>query len=558
MKSAFGFSNVIVTLCLLLTLGASPADALAQTSNRPRVSKPTPTPARSPAPTPNPNPTTKLPDVSPQPCAPTGTGCDPRLPRILSEIRPKIDTILNNPLLARGRIGVKIEWIGKDAVIYSHNSDKYFMPASNMKSYTVAAALEALTPNFRFVTGVYSVSKPDSNGILLGDLVVYGRGDPSISSSFFDGDDYKGIDALAERIVEAGVKQINGSIIGDETYFTTEPIPYGWEWDDLQWYYGAEISPLSINDNSVRLRILPGSPGMACAVDISPVNRQFRVINNCLTMPGESRRQIRVRKKLDENVVEIAGTMPEKDTGYVGNITVSRPANIFLEILKQRLQLKGVMVKGQTRAVNLDERNGIRFSTANLTEIASLESPPLGLIAEKTMKPSQNLYTELILRVLGEERGDKTDLEKTSAQKGIEVVQKLLRKAGAEPESVVQYDGSGLSRHNLITPDSAVSLYTYMNRSAHALMWRNSLTVGGVDGTLKNRFKGTSAEANARGKTGTIDQVSALSGYVTAKSGEAFVFSILTNNIPNSRLRVNTIDEIVVLLANLDTRENAK
>lgn len=134
-------------------------------------------------------------------------------------------------------------------------------------------------------------------------------------------------------------------------------------------------------------------------------------------------------------------------------------------------------------------------------------------------------------------------------------MESVLKKAGADPESIVQYDGSGLSRHNLITPSSAVKLYEYMDKSPNALFWRNALTIGGIDGTLKNRFKGTTAEGNVRGKTGTIDQVSALSGYVTAKSGEKFVFSILTNNIPNSRLRVSAIDEIVVHLANYDSRE---
>ena len=177
-------------------------------------------------------------------------------------------------------------------------------------------------------------------------------------------------------------------------------------------------------------------------------------------------------------------------------------------------------------------------------------------IAEKTMKPSQNLYTELILRALGEERGDKTDQEKTSLQKGKEIVQNVLRKAGVAPDSVVQYDASGLSRHNLITPDSAVKLYQYMNSSPHAFAWRNSLTIGGVDGTLKRRFRGTSAASNVRGKTGTIDQVSALTGYVTSKSGEKFVFCVLTNNLPDSRLRVRTIDQIVLLLAEFDGRTN--
>ncbi|MDH3530629.1 MAG: D-alanyl-D-alanine carboxypeptidase/D-alanyl-D-alanine-endopeptidase, partial [Acidobacteriota bacterium] len=209
-------------------------------------------------------------------------------------------------------------------------------------------------------------------------------------------------------------------------------------------------------------------------------------------------------------------------------------------------------IKGGIRAIDREDRGGTRLPVESYKEIASTFSPPLSIIAAKTMKPSQNLYTELLLRTLGETVTAAEDTETTSDKKGIDAVQKLLGRAGVEPRSVVQYDGSGLSRHNLITPDSAVKLYLYMDRGNNSIVWRNALTIGGVDGTLRNRFKGTSAEGNVRGKTGTLDQVSALSGYVNSKSGERFVFSVLTNYIPNSRLRTSTIDKIVVLLADYD------
>lgn len=167
------------------------------------------------------------------------------------------------------------------------------------------------------------------------------------------------------------------------------------------------------------------------------------------------------------------------------------------------------------------------------------------------MKVSQNLYAELILRVLGEEFGDKSNSKKTSLQKGIEVVRDFSTQAGISPESIVQHDASGLSRHNLTTPNAVLKLFNYMDKSRYAAVWRNSLAVVGVDGTLKHRFIGTLAASNARGKTGTLDQVSALSGYVSSKSGERFAFSVLTNNVP-SRLRVNLIDSIVVLLSEFD------
>ena len=472
-------------------------------------------------------------------------------------LRSKINGQLANPLLRRGRVGIKVVSLNSGKTIYERNAESYYMPASNMKSFTVAAAIDKLSPTFRFVTSVYANSRPDSNGTIQGDLIIYGRGDPSISMGFNDGDYYKGIDALADKIIQSGVKRIDGNIIGDETYFKTKPTPYGWEWDDLQWYYGAEVSSLTINDNAVELKISPSSVGSSAIVNVFPNNRQFRIINRTITVSAGEKREIRVKKRLGQNILEVSGKIPENYKGYKGFIAVSRPARLFVEILKQRLQLKGVTVRGRTRAISLEERSGIKLPIENLTEITNLKSPPLSVIAAKTMKPSQNLYTELILRALGEEAGDKIDLEKTSLNKGVEVVQSFLQRAGIASDSVRQHDGSGLSRHNLITPNSSVKLYTFMNQNRYAVAWRNSLTVGGIDGTLERRFVGTSSLANVRGKTGTLNQVSALTGYVRSKSGEQFVFSILINNVPgSSRLRNAIIDKIVVSLSDFDGQIN--
>ena len=524
-KTRYIFTVAII--CLGFNFGI-----LAQETNRTRII---------------PKKTPPKPAVTPTPTA---------TPQTLSYLRSRINGVLSSALLKRGRVGVKIASLNSGKVVFERNADKYFMPASNMKSFTVASAIDKLTLDFRFTTSIYADSKPNTDGVIIGDLIVYGRGDPSISTSFNDGDYYKGIDALVSKIAAAGVKSIKGSIIGDETYFNAKPIPFGWEWDDLQWYYGAEISSLTINNNSVDLKILPGAIGAACVISVLPANRQFKIINRTQTTSSGTKREIKVTKRLGQNILEISERMPANDRGFQGAVTISRPAKLFVEILKQRLELKGIKVNGGTRAINLEERNGLRLKTDDLTEITNLKSPPLSLIAAKTMKPSQNLYTELILRALGEELGDKSDTKKTSAQRGIEIVHSVLRKAGVMPDSVIQYDASGLSRHNLITPNASVKLFTYMDKSRNAVVWRNALAIGGVDGTLKRRFIGTSAVGNVRGKTGTLDQVSALSGYVRSKTGERFVFSILTNNLPNSRLRSSTIDRIVVLLSNFDGKTN--
>jgi D-alanyl-D-alanine carboxypeptidase/D-alanyl-D-alanine-endopeptidase (penicillin-binding protein 4) len=397
-------------------------------------------------------------------------------------------------------------------------------------------------------------------------LTVYGRGDVSFSTAFEGGDSSNKLNALADKIVGAGVKRIEGNLVGDESYFTGSPIPYSWEWDDLQWKSGAEISALPVNDNLVELVIKPGAANAACFVQTLPVNTIVKIVNHCQTAMTGTEREIRVTKKLDQNILEISGTMPLGDAGYTGNVTVSRPAQLFVEMLRGLLAQKGVTITGQNKLINASEKSfsGIAFSVLPV-EIAKLESPPFSIVAAKTMKPSQNAYTETILWTLGEQIGRRQEsvlatneasvkkLKKTSsAELGAKVVQKFLTEIGIAPDSVIQWDGSGLSRHNLITPDSAVALYTYMSKSRYAVDWRESLTVGGVDGTLQNRFKGTIAANNVRGKTGTIDQVSTLSGYVMTAAGERLVFSILVNGVSNVRMRQAAIDEIVVALASFN------
>jgi serine-type D-Ala-D-Ala carboxypeptidase/endopeptidase (penicillin-binding protein 4) len=545
------FQLVGILSLALFCFGINFAAIAAQEVKRDRViEKPTPTPKITPTPRQTP---VAQPIFSPTPTA-TPT---PVAIQTLSELQTKIRQSLARPELRRGQVGIKIVSLDTGKVLFDENSEKYFMPASNMKSFTVAAALARLTPDFRFVTSVYAGAVPDASGTIRGDLTIYGRGDPSISYSFNDGDFYRGMNALAEKIVAAGVKRVEGNLIGDESYFNTEPIPATWEWDDLQWYYGAEVSALTANNNAVQLVIRPASTvGAMTAASLMPNPYGMVLVNRVATAPAGTRRELTIYRKLGSNMLEISGRMAIDDK-YESYIAAVRPANAFISMLRQLLEQKGVVITGQNRVISArDKAHLAAASTVPQVEITRLESVPFREIAAKTMKPSQNLYTELILRALGEAVGDKTNPRRTSEARGIGVVQNFLTEAGVAPGSVVQYDGSGLSRHNLITPAATARLYEYMNRHPHAQAWREAQTIAGVDGTLQNRFRQTPAENNVRGKTGTIDQVSALSGYITTAGGEKLVFSILTNGIPQSRARIETIDEIVVAVANFNGRTN--
>lgn len=452
-----------------------------------------------------------------------------------------------SPEARRGRVGVKVVSLNSGKVVFEADAEKYFVPASNMKSFTVATALELLGPDFRFVTSVHARTLPEASGTLKGDLRIVGRGDVSMSTLFHNGDYYQGIDNLVDKIVAAGVRRVDGSMIADESYFRGNPVPLSWEWDDLQWHDGAEVSAFPINNNAVDLSVTGGLAGRPCVVTLLPQNTLYTVTNTCVTTAARTSRDLVVKKAIEKNSVVISGTMPAGDS-FTGYLAVTHPADLFAALLKERLEKRGVVVTGGARTEST-------APAGTSVEIAKLESPPLREIIKMTMKPSQNMFTEVILWTLGEEIARKPRGWGDSHQLGLRVLQNWLPTAGILADSVVQYDGSGLSRHNLVTPDANIRLYTYMAKvSKNAQAWRDSLTIGGLDGTLRNRFKGTAAEANMRGKTGTLDQVSALSGYVTTAAGEQLVVSIMVNGVPITARRIALIDGIVVQLANFNGR----
>ncbi|MCA1642355.1 MAG: D-alanyl-D-alanine carboxypeptidase/D-alanyl-D-alanine-endopeptidase, partial [Acidobacteria bacterium] len=400
----------------------APAAAGAQSPRERRVN-PQPQPAQTPRP-PSPAQTTPPPATPTATPTPQPTPATPA-PRTLEVLRARIADVLARPELAPARFAIKVASLDTGAVLFEEDAGKMMMPASNMKLYTVAAALDRLGPDFRFVTSVYADAKPDAKGRVKGDLVVYGRGDPSFATRFAgSGDYFKGIDELAERVVAAGVKRIDGSLIGDESYLTGAALGYGWEWDDLQWYYGAPVSALTINDNCVDIFVKPGErEGAAGVVTAGPAFLGFPVIyggavdeqvarssdsplavvNRTVTAARGTRRAITIERPLGQNYVEVGGTIPLGDAGWTDSISTARPALMFASMLRAALERRGVQTKGRTQTIDARQRElrKLPFDASRLVEIARRESPPFAEIAAQTLKPSQNLYTELILRTLG-------------------------------------------------------------------------------------------------------------------------------------------------------------
>jgi serine-type D-Ala-D-Ala carboxypeptidase/endopeptidase (penicillin-binding protein 4) len=541
-RLSFALSIVfVIALSIVQPLG------LAQPQRERRVAATDPTPTPTPAPTASP--------ASSRPIAAAPA------PRTLAELLTRIQEVVRQPALEPGFFAVKIVSLDTGVVIYEQSANKFVRPASNMKLYTVAAALDRLTVDYHFMTSVYAKEKVD-DGKIKGDLIIYGRGDPSLAARFNNGDYFKGINDLADRIVAAGVKRVKGDLVGDESYFNGAPLGSGWEWEDLQWAYGAQVSALTVNDNSIDLTVKPGEKvGAPVLISTGPSATSFMTIaNRASTSARGSKSDLQIYRGLGANALEITGSLPLGDNGFNGSVAIPDPALAFVSMLRDALVKRGVKVDGRVRTINARSGGSIvpdpLIALAKLpdylqqppvAEIASIQSPPFSLIAAHTLKPSQNLYTELILRTLGTPRVSPTQ---TNEEAGLIVVRNFLRQAGVAESDLALSDGSGLSRNDMITANATVQLLTFMSKHRYFAQFRDALPIAGVDGTLRTRMRGTPAEGNLRAKTGSLSSVASLSGYLTTAAGEHLAFSMMLNNYPDAgALRRDSIDAIAILLA---------
>ena len=492
-------------------------------------------------------------------------------PKTVPELQTRISEILAKPELASAMVGVKIASLDTGRVLFEEHAGKLLRPASNMKLYTVAAALDKLSPDYRFKTSVYASTPLNAAGVIRSNLTIYGRGDPSFAARFNNGDYLKAINDLAARIAGAGVKRVEGDLVADESYFVGPKYGSGWEWDDLTWSYGAEISPLTVNDNALDLFIKPGQEVTAPAViTTGPPDPLLTIVNNVVTASKGTKRELSIYRGLGENTLTIVGNIPIDDAGYTGAVAISHPALLFVYLLRTALAQKGVVITGKSRTTGtvnqppmplIPEVAAVIGATAPKIqiEIATFESPPFSIIAAHTLKPSQNLYTELILRTLGTMTPPPPTmgpLRQTSEDLGIEAVKTFLKTAGIQAESLRLNDGSGLSRDDMITADATVQLLTFMNKHRYADVFRAALPIAGVDGTLRNRMKGTPAQNNVRAKTGSLSSAASLGGYVTTAAGEKLAFAIIVNNYaPEVDPRATCIDPIAVLLASFNGKD---
>ncbi|HXG23976.1 MAG TPA: D-alanyl-D-alanine carboxypeptidase/D-alanyl-D-alanine-endopeptidase, partial [Chthonomonadales bacterium] len=440
---------------------------------------------------------------------------------------------LNTPSLLGGIQGVIVQSLADGSIWYERNPHLLLLPASNQKLFTSAAALHLLGPDWRYLTPLLRYGRVDRKGTLHGNLYLKGSGDPSLSD--------KDLYTFVQAVHRAGIRRIRGRVIGDESRFDRRRYGDGWSWDDMSYYYSPQISALNLNGNLVWAQVNPGKKvGAPLRVIVTPTSNYVQVVNRAVTTAKGTRIRLVIERELGKNRILIEGTLAldaPPDTRMPQGITLENPALYAAHVLTKQLRSAGIRVDGSPTTGTSPRR---------AHEIARHYSPPLSTILKRLHKTSDNLIAECLLKTLGAEKG-KTQLGTT--EHGIRVAKAALNRMGIDPDTLVMADGSGLSRHNLVSAHSVAALLRTMYAHPHAKTFLDSLPLAGVEGTLKRRLKGTPAENNVRAKTGTMRNVSCLSGYVTTRDGEPLLFVILMNNHRDNAAARDIQDKIVSLLA---------
>jgi serine-type D-Ala-D-Ala carboxypeptidase/endopeptidase (penicillin-binding protein 4) len=438
-----------------------------------------------------------------------------------------IDATLSAPDLARSTWGVVIKSVQTDETLFAVNAGKLMMPASTMKIVTLAAAAAKLGWDYTYETTLRGVGTI-ANGVLTGDLVVVGSGDPSLVAT--DGAANRVFASWADRLKASGIQTISGRVVGDATAVAGETLGFGWSWDDLAEGFAAGVGGLQFNEGAVQVVVAPGpSQGASAAISVAPAAGKLTVDNGVVTSAAADQAQVNARRLPGADRLILRGSIPIGHTPIVLTASVDNPTRFFVNAARTALIDHGIDVRGPAvDRVDLAEPP----PTSGGRVIASYRSPPLATLAQRLMKASQNQYAETLLKTTGP-------------------AQPILRAWGIEPADVIQRDGSGLSRYDYVTPTAIVTILTHIARDPGLkAAFEASLPIAGRDGSLANRMKGTAAEGNARAKTGSMANIRALAGYVTSGDGEPLAFSIIANNFEvQAETILGAIDAIVVRLA---------
>jgi D-alanyl-D-alanine carboxypeptidase/D-alanyl-D-alanine-endopeptidase (penicillin-binding protein 4) len=458
-------------------------------------------------------------------CSLTGDvgGSDWRLAR-------NLDRILSEPALEGAFVGVFVLDLETGRVLYQKNPDLLFIPASCQKLLTTAASLYWLGPDYRFRTSFGTPDSVGSDSVLYGDLLVRAGGDPSFSESF-------GIDpdslflTWADSLRAEGIGRIKGSLKVDESAFDRARLGYGWDWHYLSRSYAPEVSAFSYNDNSVLLRVSPGArAGIPAVVGIHPEASFIALENDAVTSDTGGETALSVERKALSNEICVSGSLAVGRAGESRRVSVHDPALLFAERLELALEQKSMAVEGGALVCGQPSGAG--------QEIFSYYSPALESIVCVTNRMSMNLSAEMLFKTIGG-----VAFEEGTFENGARAVGVYMSRIGVDSSAFVCVDGSGLSRRNLVSPRALVWVLRAEWSENGGGPFVRSLPVSGSPGTLEGRMKSPSISGRIRAKTGTLDQTSALSGYVSSISGRHIAFAMLSNHFASDLNAVRAVEE---------------
>lgn len=454
------------------------------------------------------------------------------------EFWEEMDDIFNDPTFSNAHWGVVIQSLETGEYLYKRNEDKFFVPASNMKLFTTAAGLLLLGEDYKFSTNIYTDGYIDSS-ILVGNLIIQGRGDPTISGRFYNNNVYAVYSDWADSLIALGIDEINGNIIGDDNLFDDVGLGKGWSWDYESYWYAAQSGAISLNDNCVDLTVIYNREKNIIDLSISPESRYLVVQNEVRLVPEDSITDVKVYRERGSNFVSVYGTLSKKVDSLKTYVTVNNPTQYAMVVLRKVLQQKGITVKGYP--VDIDDY-GEQLDYKDTQFLFTYFSPDMREIVKVINKGSHNFYAEQLLKTIG------LEMEGLGTVKnGIEAANEIFTDIGLNPDNIVMADGSGLSHHNMTTPKQITTLLKYFYNSNLFSSFYNSLPIAGVDGTLGNRMKNSRAKEQVRAKTGYIRAARSLSGYTHTGDKEPIVFSIICNNFNVPVKLAENIQDLVCL-----------
>lgn len=448
----------------------------------------------------------------------------------LVRFRARADAALADAKAQKSYWGVLIVDAATGETLYELNADRYFQPASNVKLFTTVLAMARLGPGYRFHTTLETSGTLDRGGVLRGDLVLVGRGAPDVSNRKYpyrdkvetDGPPEKALAELADAVAAKGVKEIEGDVVADDSYFDNEHYPPGWEVDDIPFGFGAAVSAIAVNDNTLTAEVQPAARSGAAAMFTLELWPGFYAFDSRITTgaPGSETR-LDLAWEPGSRQIAVSGSLPLGAKPARLEFAIQEPAEYAAALLKRLLEQRGVRISGQARAKHAPTRAAAEGATV----LAERLSPPLLEIIRVVNKLSQNLHAELLLRTVA-----KVETGIGSREAGLKTESDFLKGIGVEEDDVLLNDGSGLSRANLVTPRAVVALLRYAAHQPWGEDFFSTLPVAGKDGTLESRMKDTPAAGRVRAKTGSLEHVRATSGVVTTRGGAHLIFSMFDNN----------------------------